>query len=46
MNETQKSSLQMMQYVDTTWIGITTYVDTSKNIIYGQTTHFSLIGIH
>jgi peptide/nickel transport system substrate-binding protein len=46
MNETQKSSLQMMQYVDTTWIGITTYVDTANNVIYGETTHFSLIGIH
>jgi hypothetical protein len=28
------------------WINITTYVDTTNNVIYGETTHFSLIGIH
>jgi parallel beta-helix repeat protein len=28
------------------WINITTYVDTTNNIIYGSTTHFSFIGIH
>ena len=28
------------------WINITTYVDTANNVIYGETTHFSLIGIH
>jgi len=28
------------------WISITAYVDTANNIIYGQTTHFSFIGIH
>jgi hypothetical protein len=28
------------------WTDITTYVDTANNIIYGETTHFSLIGIH
>jgi hypothetical protein len=28
------------------WVNITTYVDTTNNIIYGNTTHFSLIGIH
>lgn len=28
------------------WVNITAYVDTANNIIYGQTTHFSFIGIH
>jgi len=28
------------------WTNITTSVDTTNNIIYGTTTHFSLIGIH
>ncbi len=28
------------------WVDITWYVDTVHNIIYGQTTHFSFIGIH
>ena len=28
------------------WTNITSYVDTANNIIYGQTTHFSFIGIH
>jgi hypothetical protein len=28
------------------WVNITTYVDTANNIIYGNTTHFSFIGIH
>ncbi len=28
------------------WADITSYVDTANNIIYGSTTHFSLIGIH
>lgn len=28
------------------WINITTRVDTTNNVIYGETTHFSLIGIH
>jgi hypothetical protein len=28
------------------WTNITTYVDTTNNIIYGNTTHFSFIGIH
>jgi hypothetical protein len=28
------------------WTNITTYVDTTNNLIYGETTHFSLIGIH
>ena len=28
------------------WINITMYVDTANNLIYGETTHFSLIGIH
>ena len=30
----------------TNWINITTYVDTTNNVIYGITTHFSIIGIH
>jgi len=30
----------------TTWINITSYVDTTNNIIYGTTTHFSFIAIH
>jgi hypothetical protein len=30
----------------TQWTDITTHVDTINNIIYGETTHFSLIGIH
>ncbi|HXX87247.1 MAG TPA: right-handed parallel beta-helix repeat-containing protein [Candidatus Acidoferrum sp.] len=30
----------------TNWINITTYVDTTSNVIYGITTHFSIIGIH
>jgi hypothetical protein len=29
-----------------TWVNITTYVDTTNNIIYGTTTHFSIIAIH
>ena len=28
------------------WINITLYVDTTNNIIYGQTTHFSFITVH
>jgi hypothetical protein len=28
------------------WADITSYVDTANNVIYGSTTHFSLIGIH
>jgi outer membrane protein assembly factor BamB len=28
------------------WVNITTYVDTTNNIIYGTTSHFSFIGIH
>jgi hypothetical protein len=28
------------------WVNITTYVDTTNNIIYGLTTHFSIIAIH
>jgi hypothetical protein len=28
------------------WVDITAYVDTINNVIYGKTTHFSLIGIH
>ena len=28
------------------WIDITSHVDTTNNIVYGQTTHFSFIGIH
>jgi hypothetical protein len=28
------------------WVNITWYVDTTNNIIYGNTTHFSLIAIH
>jgi len=28
------------------WVDITTYVDTTNNIIYGSTSHFSFIGIH
>ena len=48
MTETQKSNLQMMQYTPEMggWINITTYVNTTNNVIYGETTHFSLIGIH
>ncbi|HXX86880.1 MAG TPA: GC-type dockerin domain-anchored protein, partial [Candidatus Acidoferrum sp.] len=30
----------------TNWTNITTYVDTTSNVIYGITTHFSIIGIH
>jgi hypothetical protein len=30
----------------TQWTDITSNVDTTNNLIYGQTTHFSLIGIH
>jgi hypothetical protein len=29
-----------------TWINITLYVDTTNNIIYGNTTHFSFIAVH
>jgi parallel beta-helix repeat protein len=29
-----------------TWADITTYVDTENNVIYGETDHFSSIGIH
>ena len=29
-----------------TWTNITTYVDTTNNIIYGNTTHFSFICVH
>jgi parallel beta-helix repeat protein len=29
-----------------TWVTITTYVDTANNVIYGETSHFSGIGIH
>jgi hypothetical protein len=28
------------------WVNITWYVDTTSNIVYGQTTHFSFITIH
>ncbi len=28
------------------WVSITLFVDTANNVIYGVTTHFSLIGIH
>jgi hypothetical protein len=28
------------------WVDITTYVDTENNVIYGETDHFSSIGIH
>jgi parallel beta-helix repeat protein len=28
------------------WVNITLYVDATSNIVYGQTTHFSYIGIH
>jgi peptide/nickel transport system substrate-binding protein len=28
------------------WVDITSYVDTTNNIVHGQTTHFSFIGIH
>jgi len=28
------------------WVNITTSVDTTSNVIYGMTTHFSIIGIH
>jgi hypothetical protein len=28
------------------WVNITWYVDTTNNIVYGQTTHFSFITIH
>jgi hypothetical protein len=28
------------------WVNITTSVDTTNNIIYGTTSHFSFIGIH
>ena len=28
-----------------TWVNITTHVDTTNNVIYGSTTHFSFIGI-
>jgi uncharacterized protein (DUF2141 family) len=27
------------------WVNITTYVDTTKNVVYSSTTHFSFIGI-
>jgi hypothetical protein len=29
-----------------TWINITLYVDTTNNVIYGNTTHFSFIAVH
>jgi hypothetical protein len=29
-----------------TWVNITASVDTINNIVYGQTAHFSFIGIH
>ena len=29
-----------------TWVTITTYVDTASNVIYGETSHFSGIGVH
>jgi len=28
------------------WTNITLYVDTTNNIIYGNTTHFSFIAVH
>jgi parallel beta-helix repeat protein len=28
------------------WMNITLFVDTANNLIFGETTHFSLIGIH
>jgi len=28
------------------WVNITTFIDTQNNLIYGETSHFSLIGIH
>ncbi len=28
------------------WVDITAYVDPINNVVYGETTHFSLIGIH
>lgn len=28
------------------WTNVTTYVDTELNVVYGETTHFSIIGIH
>jgi parallel beta-helix repeat protein len=28
------------------WVDITSHVDTANNVMYGQTTHFSFIGIH
>jgi peptide/nickel transport system substrate-binding protein len=49
MTEMEKSNLKMMQYSPSPepgWMDITLYVDTENNVIYGQTTHFSFIGIH
>jgi len=43
----QKNNLNMTQLMnDGTWVNITKSVDTTNNIIYGDTTHFSFIGIH
>jgi parallel beta-helix repeat protein len=28
------------------WVPITTHIDTLNNIIYGETTHFSIFGVH
>jgi hypothetical protein len=40
-------SYDILQFGKTSsWMDITWYVDTDNNIIYGQTTHFSFIGIH
>jgi len=47
MTKDEESNLRLMQWDETTeqWVDITTYLDIESNIIYGETTHFSIFGM-
>jgi parallel beta-helix repeat protein len=44
----EEESLRLMHWNETTeqWENITTYVDMESNVIYGETNHLSIFGVH
>jgi hypothetical protein len=48
MTQQEEESLQLMRWNGTTqqWEDITTHVDMESNVIYGETDHLSIFGVH
>jgi parallel beta-helix repeat protein len=48
MTQQEEESLKLMRWDETTqqWEDITTYVDVESNVIYGETSHLSIFGVH